>query len=126
MPELPEVETVARGLHKRVLGDAIDDVWLSGKKPTFKSKPAEIAAVVSGTRILGVRRMGKHIVFDLKRDGVAIGKRGKAATAGSGGIAHPQWIVHLGMTGRMVVCEPAEEVAKHTHAIAKLASGREL
>jgi len=135
MPELPEVETVARGLHKRVLGDAIDEVWLSGKKPTFKSKPAEIAAVVSGTRILGVRRMGKHIVFDLERDGVAIGKRGKAtpgrsakkaATAGSGGIAHPQWIVHLGMTGRMMVCEPAEEVAKHTHAIAKLASGREL
>lgn len=37
-----------------------------------------------------------------------------------------QWIVHLGMTGRMLVCEAAEEIAKHTHAIAKLASGREL
>jgi formamidopyrimidine-DNA glycosylase len=38
----------------------------------------------------------------------------------------PQWIVHLGMTGRMVVCEPAAEIVKHTHLIATLASGREL
>ena len=37
-----------------------------------------------------------------------------------------QWIVHLGMTGRLQVCEPQSEVAKHTHAILKLASGREL
>ena len=35
-------------------------------------------------------------------------------------------IVHLGMTGRMLVCDADEEIAKHTHAIAKLASGREL
>ena len=69
MPELPEVETIARGLQKRVPGDTIEDVWLSGKKPTFKSKPAEIAAAISGARILAVRRMGKHIVFDLERNG---------------------------------------------------------
>ena len=37
-----------------------------------------------------------------------------------------QWIVHLGMTGRMLVCALNEEIPKHTHAIAKLASGREL
>ncbi len=37
-----------------------------------------------------------------------------------------QWIVHLGMTGRLQVCEPEAEVAKHTHAILKLTSGREL
>jgi formamidopyrimidine-DNA glycosylase len=37
-----------------------------------------------------------------------------------------QWIVHLGMTGRLQVCEPGDEVLKHTHAILKLASGREL
>ena len=37
-----------------------------------------------------------------------------------------QWIVHLGMTGRMLVCPPDAEMAKHTHAVAKLASGREL
>ena len=30
------------------------------------------------------------------------------------------------MTGRMLVCQPDDEIAKHTHAVAKLASGREL
>ena len=37
-----------------------------------------------------------------------------------------QWIVHLGMTGSLRVCEPETEVAKHTHAILRLSSGREL
>jgi formamidopyrimidine-DNA glycosylase len=51
---------------------------------------------------------------------VSRGKKGKA----TGETA--QWIVHLGMTGRLVVSEPAAEIVKHTHMIAKLASGREL
>jgi formamidopyrimidine-DNA glycosylase len=37
-----------------------------------------------------------------------------------------QWIVHLGMTGRLLVCESDQAIEKHTHAVAKLASGREL
>jgi formamidopyrimidine-DNA glycosylase len=37
-----------------------------------------------------------------------------------------QWIVHLGMTGRMLVCKPDQTIEKHTHAIVRLASGREL
>jgi formamidopyrimidine-DNA glycosylase len=37
-----------------------------------------------------------------------------------------QWIVHLGMTGRLQVCDPQAEILKHTHAVLKLASGREL
>lgn len=37
-----------------------------------------------------------------------------------------QWIVHLGMTGSLQVCEPQAELLKHTHAVLKLASGREL
>jgi formamidopyrimidine-DNA glycosylase len=90
----------------------------------MKSSPAEIAATLEETRITQVRRMGKHIVFDLERNGVGkLSKRRKgAAVLGS----RSQWIVHLGMTGRMVVCEPEAEIVKHTHAIAKLKSGREL
>jgi formamidopyrimidine-DNA glycosylase len=131
MPELPEVETIARGLRKRVPGDTIEDVWLSGKKPTFKSKPAEIAAAISGARILAVRRMGKHIVFDLERNGGPAGERRsepeRAKRKRKRVVSHhPQWIVHLGMTGRMVVCEADEPVVKHTHAVARLESGREL
>lgn len=112
MPELPEVETIARGLAKRVTGDLIESVWLGQKKEPLKSPASEIAHTLEHTRITTVRRIGKHIVFDLERNA------SKAKPA--------QWIVHLGMTGRLQVCEPEEEIAKHTHAILKLKSGREL
>jgi formamidopyrimidine-DNA glycosylase len=113
MPELPEVETVATGLHRRVAGDVIESVWLSGKPQTFKSKPAEIAATLEGSRIEAVRRVGKHIVVDLGAERASKGEL-------------RQWIVHLGMTGRFLVVDADAEVVKHTHAIAKLRSGREL
>src|SRR5712691_3385431 len=99
MPELPEVETIARGLHKRVAGDAIESVWLGSKPPTMKSPPAEIAATLEHTRISSVRRMGKHIVFDLERNGVRPASRpGKKSNAKKAAGLKSQWIVHLGMT----------------------------
>ena len=65
MPELPEVETIARGLHKRVTGDRIESVWIGSKPEPLKSPAAEISRTLEGTRIEQVRRVGKHIVFDL-------------------------------------------------------------
>lgn len=144
MPELPEVETIARGLAKRVTGDAIESVWLGAKKEPLKSPAQEIAATLEQSRIADVRRMGKHIVFDLEKTGAAWtpspAKGRKKHSAGNSNLSqqrreagHPtaisnkaQWIVHLGMTGRLQVCAPEEEIEKHTHAILKLASGREL
>ena len=115
MPELPEVETIARGLDKRVAGDVIQSVWLGEKPETFKSKPDQIVRVLERARILKVRRVGKHMVFDLERpEG-----RGRKGLRG-------QWIVHLGMTGRMQVVPPDEETSRHTHAVLRLSSGREL
>ena len=90
MPELPEVETIARGLNKRVAGDVIGSVWLGSKPEPLKSSAAEIAAALQAKRITGVRRSGKHIVFDLLPT--------------SNGAKPAQWIVHLGMTGSMQVC----------------------
>jgi formamidopyrimidine-DNA glycosylase len=116
MPELPEVETIAQGLARRVTGDVIESVWLGRKQEPLKSSAREIAAALEDTRIAAVRRMGKHIVFDLEANGVK----------GSARPTRAQFVVHLGMTGRLQVCEAHEEIAKHTHAIAKLASGREL
>jgi formamidopyrimidine-DNA glycosylase len=117
MPELPEVETIARGLASRVTGDFIESVWLGPKPEPLKSSAAEIAATLQSRQIADVRRMGKHIVFEL------VG-RGRRSGRPSG--AKAQWIVHLGMTGSMLVCKPDAEIAKHTHAVVKLASGREL
>src|SRR5580698_1455704 len=118
MPELPEVETIARGLARRVAGDVIESIWLGRKREPLKSSAREIAATLEHSRIAGVRRMGKHIVFDLEHQGVGSTETACTPTA--------QWIVHLGMTGRLQVCEPQAEVLKHTHAILKLASGMEL
>ncbi len=118
MPELPEVETVARGLNQRIAGDVIDSVWLGEKPEPLKSSAAEIASVLEHRRIVQVRRVGKHIVFDLQR---SQRKASKKAPAIDG-----QWIVHLGMTGRLLIAAPELEMAKHTHAVLKLASGRQL
>jgi formamidopyrimidine-DNA glycosylase len=146
MPELPEVETIARGLAKRVTHDVIESVWLGKKKEPLKSPAQEIAAALEHSRISAVRRMGKHIVFDLeptaaasapadrskrKRRNVAHGETLGNAASQERRSARPaqssaQWIVHLGMTGRLLVCEPKTEIARHTHAVLKLASGREL
>jgi formamidopyrimidine-DNA glycosylase len=137
MPELPEVETIARGLAKRVTGDVIESVWLGEKTDLLKSPAALIAATLERRRIAGVRRMGKHIVFDLEDALELRAKKTKPRRTGldknkrvpSAQLAVPakaQWIVHLGMTGRLQVCEPQDEVAKHTHAIIKLASGKDL
>jgi formamidopyrimidine-DNA glycosylase len=114
MPELPEVETIARGLATRVSGDVIESVWLGQKPEPLKSTAPEIVTALEHSRILTVRRMGKHIVFGLEST-----QRRRTPTKA-------QWIVHLGMTGRLQVCEPQSEILKHTHAILKLKSGREL
>jgi formamidopyrimidine-DNA glycosylase len=127
MPELPEVETIARGLASRVTGDVIESVWLGSKPEPLKSPASEIAATLEKKLIAGVRRVGKHIVFDLESVAPKP-RRGRKSTRQSGQAApsKAQWIVHLGMTGRMLVCAPDAEIAKHTHAVVKLASDREL
>jgi formamidopyrimidine-DNA glycosylase len=147
MPELPEVETIARGLSNRVTGDMIESVWLGQKPEPLKSPAREIAATLERSRIAAVRRVGKHIVFDLeptrvertllsaksrhpqtRRKGATVQRESSATSAENNSIhpTHAHFIVHLGMTGRLQVCEPQSEILKHTHAILKLASGREL
>jgi formamidopyrimidine-DNA glycosylase len=152
MPELPEVETIARGLAKRVTGDVIESVWLGQKKEPLKSPAPEIVEALERSHIVSVHRMGKHIVFDLEPDRVAralLPAKGRSRSrktknsraASTHASSNPpaeagestrstqsraQWIVHLGMTGRLQVCDPQAEVDKHTHAILRLASGREL
>ena len=135
MPELPEVESIRRGLARKVRGDVIESVWLGEKPEPLKSPAPEIVAALEEARIMAIRRVGKHIVFDLessrqsaissqprqKRVPRPLRRAGKNNPKG-----RAQWIVHLGMTGRLVVARPESKVAKHTHAIVRLQSGREL
>jgi formamidopyrimidine-DNA glycosylase len=113
MPELPEVETIARGVHERLHGDRIVEAWFGSHREPFKTPPAQQLAGLEGRTILAVRRVGKHIVCTLGSED------GSCAP-------EAEWIVHLGMTGRLLVTTPEAEVAPHTHARLRLQSGREL
>jgi len=120
MPELPEVETVVRGLRAAVIGDTIESVWIGPRPQPLKSSAQEIVQTLEGATIAAVRRMGKHILIDLSRRSL------DRAIAKSPDVPDAYWIVHLGMTGKLVVSRPDAEVPKHTHLVARLASGREL
>jgi formamidopyrimidine-DNA glycosylase len=111
MPELPEVETVANGVHARIHGQTVRSVWTSNKPQTFKSSPDEIVEALTGSRIDRVHRVGKMIVVDLSHS-----KESKSA----------QFLVHLGMTGRLLVATADTPIPLHTHAILSLSSGKEL
>ena len=124
MPELPEVETIARGVDARVRGDRIVDVWFGSHREPFKTPPARQAEGLRERHIVSIHRTGKHIVMELGRLSGDRAK-GKNAQKNTAEIA-AQWIVHLGMTGRLLVTTPEANLAKHTHARLTLASGREL
>jgi len=120
MPELPEVETIARGVHERVRGDRIVHVWFAAHPRLFKISPARQAKGLVGRVLVSVHRTGKHIVCEL-----AALPKGKLR-AGDEPQPDAQWIVHLGMTGRLLVTTPDAPVAPHTHARLELESGKEL
>jgi formamidopyrimidine-DNA glycosylase len=113
MPELPEVETVANGVDARIRGDRIDEVWFSSKREPMKTPPAAMAKALTGRTIERVRRVGKHIVFDFAPEPQRDPKRESV-----------QWIVHLGMTGRLVVADPDIPRPPHTHGVLVLRSGQ--
>ncbi len=119
MPELPEVETIARGVNERLRGDRIVEVWFGRHPQPFKTPTARQVRGLEGRAILAVHRTGKHIVCEL---GIAC----SSPLVEGGGIPEAQWIVHLGMTGRLLVTTPDAPVAAHTHARLGLVSGREL
>jgi formamidopyrimidine-DNA glycosylase len=110
MPELPEVETIANGVHARVRGQMIREVWLGSKREPFKSSRALIVRTLADRRIERVHRVGKTIVFDLMD--------AKKQTA--------QFLVHLGMTGRLLVSGGDVPAPPHTHAVLHLGDGREV
>ena len=94
MPELPEVETVRRGLAPVMEGQAIirAEVNREGLRWPF---PAEMAARLTGQRVLALRRRSKYILVDL--------------TGGE------TLLIHLGMSGRMLISGAMQDVFFHDH-----------
>ena len=125
MPELPEVETIARGVNARVRGDRIVEAWFSSYPQPFKTPPRRQARELAGRIILSVHRTGKHIVCELgpcEDSGAAHRRKDQGAAA----VPQAQWIVHLGMTGRLLVTAPDAAMEPHTHARLRLEKGMEL
>ncbi len=109
MPELPEVETVARGLRAHLPGRRIVSVRLG--KTDFIDDPAELESVLPGSRFAEVRRYGKFLALRLEP-----GEAGDELFL----------MIHLGMTGQVVTAHPAKRVAAHTHVFLALDDGREM
>ncbi len=106
MPELPEVETVARDLRGAIVGRTFTRVdVLHGGVIRFPL-PEAFAAGLQGTRVESVDRIGKFILCPLD--------------------SGDELVVHLGMTGHLLVTDPTAVLAPHTHVRALLGDGHEL
>lgn len=105
MPELPEVETIARGLAPHLVGRRVTAVEVRERRLREPVAP-DFAAVLQGRRITGVARAGKTLVATLDDD--------------------RRWLVHLGMTGRLTLVDGPTSWRLHDHVQVVLDDGRRL
>src|SRR6516162_10680492 len=112
MPELPEVETVARGSQAEIAGRSI--LSLTVGKSDFIDDLVLLEKELPGRKIRAVERYGKFLVLRLAESGRCGGGREGAL------------LVHLGMTGLLMPRPVSEPQTKHTHVVMQLDDGREL
>jgi formamidopyrimidine-DNA glycosylase len=106
MPELPEVELVARALGRALRGLRFESAKLLRPGLAPDTTPREFARRLRGARVVGVSRRGKHILAAL-----------------DGG---ETLITHLRMTGGFRLVPARAALPKHTHALFRLEDGRRL
>lgn len=103
MPELPEVETIRRSLERLILGQAVARVEVY--QPRLRQPVAPgFAQLLTGRTIQQIRRRGKYLLFGLDNQRV--------------------WLVHLGMTGRLIVEEANRGLLPHDHILVFLQNNR--
>jgi formamidopyrimidine-DNA glycosylase len=130
MPELPEVETVVRGLQKSILGRKILSVWIG--KSDFIDNPSEFSRL-SGHKIAAIERFGKFMLLRLT-NGEAVGVAEadsvvaavQSAASAKAEVYAASLLVHLGMTGQLAPSAAEIPFDKHTHVSFTLDDGREL
>lgn len=109
MPELPEVETIVRGLRAAISNRQIRSVRLG--KTDFIVEPAALAECLPGSRIAAIERYGKFISLTLEP---------------AEGAPRFYFMIHLGMTGQIIPRASSAPIAPHTHVFLELDDGREL
>jgi len=106
MPELPEVEVIRLGLAPRVLGRRLLAVTLGEKRLRQESSPSEMRQWLPGRTILNLERRGKYLLFGLE-----------------GGVT---LLIHLGMTGRLLLGPAPSPPLPHVHLTFHLDGGLDL
>lgn len=109
MPELPEVETVRRGLERRVVGRTITKVEIAGPH-VIRGDIRRFARGIEGGRVSSSRRKGKTLALEL----VFADAR-----------PHSYLLIRLGMTGQLVVAGRGDALPPHTHIRMALDDGAE-
>ena len=109
MPELPEVEVVRRGLTDHVVGHLIESVTVKHPRSVRRHVLGgdDLSARLSGLRVLSAQRRGKFLWLTFDDAEIAL-------------------VVHLGMSGQMLVESADAPLEKHAHIVATLDSGAQL
>jgi formamidopyrimidine-DNA glycosylase len=106
MPELPEVETVARDLRPRIVGATITGARSTWARTLRTHTPEAFAAAIAGRRVEAVWRRAKLVVIDLSGDAALT--------------------IHLKMTGQLFVVPADNPVDPYVRLILELADGRDI
>ncbi|MFM7763860.1 MAG: bifunctional DNA-formamidopyrimidine glycosylase/DNA-(apurinic or apyrimidinic site) lyase [Acidimicrobiaceae bacterium] len=101
MPELPEVETVRRGLQQNVVGRKILKVEVGRERTVRRTSREALIDGLTGVKILSATRRGKYLLCDLDS-----GQR---------------LMMHLRMSGRLIIAKPGAMRPAHTHVVMHLA-----
>jgi formamidopyrimidine-DNA glycosylase len=106
MPELPEVEVIRRGLVPHVVGRRFLSAVPGKKRLRRQAGAEELAAWVAGRRLQKLSRRGKYLLFSLE-----------------GGAT---LVIHLGMTGRLLLGPLPQPGPDHVHLVFKMEGGVEM
>ena len=106
MPELPEVETVRRGLQQNVVGRKIVRVEVGRERTVRRTSREALIDGLTGVRITSAMRRGKYLICDLD--------------------SGQKLMMHLRMSGRLIIAKPNAVRPSHTHVVMHLAKDKDI
>lgn len=105
MPELPEVETVRRGLERHLVGRRIDRVEVGRERVVRRTSREALIDGLTNTTVIAAERRGKYLLLPLD--------------------SGDSMMIHLRMSGQVLLAESGAVRPAHTHVVMHLDDGRE-
>jgi formamidopyrimidine-DNA glycosylase len=106
MPELPEVETIRRGLEREVVGKRIKTVVVTGTRTVRRQTKKQLITRLEGAKIKSVKRVGKYLTLELDTGDLLV--------------------IHLRMSGQLLKNQPKDPLLKHTHVVISFTQGGQI